>query len=343
MDVLRKRLLPPAPLVVVSVAIFLIAAYVLSAVHLNAGLDVLAKPGPDAPKTLMLELAVLAAEFLAMTALLLIVVKISNRRMIKTYREERRMLHAVKSAEEADHVKSIFMADMGHELRTPLNSIIGFSEVMRDETFGPLGNEQYKSYVEDINQSGRHLLATISDILDLSRIQTGETELDERPMDLAECLETTTAMLSCQPEAATLTFEFDFYGNLPPVLADREAIRHILQNLLANAIKYTLEGTVTVWAHIGQGGDVEFGVTDTGIGMPPEELENLTLRFNQIDDTWKRKFEGTGLGLVLVKALMERHDGDVTVESDLGVGTTVRCRLPRQRILEASAMQSSAA
>ncbi|MFP6746839.1 MAG: HAMP domain-containing sensor histidine kinase [Alphaproteobacteria bacterium] len=343
MDSPRQRLLPPKLLVAISIAITVIAAVALSAIHLKGEQDALAGPGADAPQTLVLELAVMASGFAAITALLFTVVWVGNHRLIMNYRQVRRLSHAMKTAAEADHVRSIFLADIGHELRTPLNSIIGISELMREETFGPMGNEQYKSYIDDIHQSGRHLLATISDILDLSRIQTGQTELHHKPLDLAECLLTTTGMLSSQPEAAALTFGFDFYPNLPPVLADQEAIRHVLQNVLANAIKYTLEGTITVWAHMGPGGGVEFGVTDTGIGIPPDELEKLTRRFNQIDDTWKRKFEGTGLGLDLVKALMERHDGGVTVESDIGVGTKVTCRLPRGRILDASMTRSSAA
>jgi signal transduction histidine kinase len=209
MDALRKRLMPPILLVTITVTIFVLTAAVLSTVHMNAYGDL---GGDRVRPTLLLELGILLAAFGILFALLLATVRIANSRLIENYRQERRLSHAVRRAEEADQAKSVFLADISHELRTPLNSIIGFSEIMRDETFGPMDNSQYKSYAEDIHQSGRHLLALISDLFDLSRIQTGETELDEQPLDLAECLHTTARMLSCQPEPAALNFEFD----LPP-------------------------------------------------------------------------------------------------------------------------------
>jgi signal transduction histidine kinase len=293
--------------------------------------------------TLMAELAVMGTAFTVVLALLLAIVGVSNRRLMADYRQERRLSHAVKSAEEADRIKSVFLADISHELRTPLNSIIGFSEIMREEVFGPIGNEKYRNYANDIHQSGRHLLAMISDLFDLSCIQTGQTEMTEALLDLAECLQTTTRMLSRQPEAAALVFTFDIQPRLPEILADRQAIRHVLQNILANAIKYTLEGTITISAKIRPDGGLEFAVSDTGIGIPDDELINLTQRFNQIDETWKRKFEGTGLGLALVKAWMARHDGNVTITSEVGVGTTVACNLPQQRVLLTSDKQGRAA
>ena len=214
------------------------------------------------------------------------------------------MTHVVKAAEDANGAKSIFLNDISHELRTPLNSILGFSEVMQAGLYGPLDNPQYVSCVDDIHRSGRHLLSIIDDLADLSKTQSGETEMNEAPLD---------------------------------------AIIHVLENLLTNAIKYTLTGSIIIKAQIRQDGDLEFSITDTGIGIPKDEVQSITQRFNQVDPSWKRKFDGTGLGLALVKALMARHDGDAAVTSEIGVGTTVTCYLPRRRILLAAASKESSA
>ena len=339
----RKRLLPVKVLAAIFVVIFLIAAVALSSFHMDAYEAISGVSGHDVPQTLAMELAIIFAAFMALFVLMVSIVRVSNRRLIDNYRQERRLSHAVTSAEEADHAKSIFLSDISHALRTPLNTIIGFSEIMREETFGPLGNAQYKSYAGDIQQSGRQLLSTINDLLDLSRIQAGQAELDEKPVDLAQCLENVARMWSERQEAEMVTFDFDLPTRLPPIMADEELIRHILQNLLANSIKHTLEGSITVWAHVRLDGNLEFGVTDTGIGIPPEELAELTDRFSQIDESWKRKFEGTGLGLALVKALLAHHDGDVSITSEVGVGTTVTCFIPRERVLLGSEIRNQVA
>lgn len=282
-------------------------------------------------RTLLLELGIMLASFAVIFALLLAIVRVSNLRLIDNYRQQKRLYHNVQRAEESDAAKSVFLADISHELRTPLNAIIGFSEILLDETFGPLGSQRYKSYVEDIHSSGRSLLAIISDLLDLTRIQSGQAELQEEAMSLSDCLKDTADMLSCQPEAMDLEFHFNLDPDLPELLADRRAVQHIVQDLLSNAIKYTLEGSITVAARLRQDQTIEFSVADTGIGIPDDELHRLAQRFRQIEVSWKRKFEGTGLGLALVKALMNQHGGDVSIDSEVGVGTTITCHFPRSR------------
>lgn len=294
-------------------------------------------------QTLLLELGFMLASFAVIFALLLAIVRVSNLRLIDNYRQTKRLAHGVKRAEVADSAKSAFLADISHQLRTPLNAIIGFSEVLKDETFGPLGSQQYQSYAEDIHHSGRRLMAIVGDLLDLTRIQSGQTELDEEAISLGDILETTTQMMSCQPEAMDLAFHCNPDPNLPRLFADRNAIRHILQDLLANAIKHTLEGSITVTARMRGDHSLEFSIADTGIGMPESELEKISQRFRQIEVSWRRKFDGTGLGLALIKALMTQHDGDVSITSEVGGGTTVTCHFPGRRTLSSSREPSYAA
>jgi signal transduction histidine kinase len=282
-------------------------------------------------QALLLELGIMLISFTVVFLLLLTIVRVSNSRLIDNYRQQKRLAHKVTRAEEADLAKSVFLADISHQLRTPLNAIIGFSEILKDETFGPLGNQQYQSYVEDIHHSGRRVLAIIGDLLDLTKIQSKQTELHEDALPLGECLQTTTQMLSCQPEAVGIGFQYELAPNLPQLFADQDAIQHILKNLLSNAIKYTLDGHITVAARVRRDQSLEFSIIDTGIGMSRDELEHINQRFNQVEVSWKRDFESAGLGLALVKALMLQHDGDVSITSEVGVGTTVTCRFPPRR------------
>ncbi len=297
--------------------------------------------GPrDEIRTMLLTvLAIEALLFGLIILLLLAVARTSNQRLIDSYRQQKRLAESVQRAEDADLAKSVFISEVSHDLRTPLNSIIGFSEVLKDGTFGALANEQQKSYVENIHQSGQRLLTIITDLFDLGRFQSGKMELQEDKVDLGACLETTTAMLRCQPDAMALDFDCNLEPNLPPLLADRDALQHIVQDLLLNAIKHTLSGSIVVAARLRPDRALEFSVSDTGIGIPENELASLTERFNQVDGSWRRKFEGTGLGLALVKAVMSQHGGDLNVSSEVGVGTVVTCRFPRRRTLDLAGEQ----
>ena len=219
-------------------------------------------------------------------------------------------------AEKANRTKSEFLANMSHELRTPLNAIIGFSEMIKAEVYGP-GLPRYRDYATDIHGAGQHLLSLINDILDLSKAEAGKLELHVEPVDLADLIRESTRLMSERAAQQNLRLTLDIAA-LPPLLIDRLRTKQILLNLLSNAIKFTPEhGSVSVKADLDQAGRVVICVRDTGIGIAPEKIALAFEPFRQIDSTLARKFEGTGLGLPLVKTLIELHGGDVTLESGL--------------------------
>ncbi len=239
---------------------------------------------------------------------------------------------AAEEAIAANRAQSEFMAAVSHELRTPLNAIIGFSEMIKDELLGPIENEQYKLYSADINSSGTRLLAIINDILDISRIEAGNTTLQEDAIDTEYLVASTVRLVSARPEAEGLAITMESEANLPALKADDKAVKQVLFNLLSNAVKFTDKGAVTVKIATTADGWLQIAVSDTGIGIAQEEIENLTQPFYQVDSSLARKFEGTGLGLALSKSLMELHDGELLIESIETVGTTVTCRFPPERL-----------
>lgn len=239
---------------------------------------------------------------------------------------------AVEEASSANRAKSEFLAAVSHELRTPLNAVIGFSEMIKDEMLGEIGNDQYVVYAEDIHRSGSHLLSIINDILDISRIEAGNRELNEEEISLNEIVESTLRMMRGRSEAVSQDLRAIVPDELPFMLADNRAIKQILVNLLTNAMKFSDDGaTITVSARLAATGGLELSVADTGIGIPPDVLERVTEPFYQVDSSLSRKFEGTGLGLPLVNSLVELHGGRLSIQSELGTGTTVRCRFPSAR------------
>ncbi len=239
---------------------------------------------------------------------------------------------ALDTAAAANRAKSAFLAAMSHELRTPLNAVIGFSEMMTTETFGALGHKRYLEYARDIHGSGVHLLALINDILDLSRIDAGEGQLDESVFDPRDVIAESLKLVSHQAGAARIALESDCEAGLPFVRADRRRLKQALINLLANAVKFTPpNGKIAVRAFIRQGGIV-ITVTDTGIGIAPKDIARALEKFGQVDSSLARKYEGAGLGLPLAKQFMELHGGSLTLESTLDVGTVVTITLPGSRI-----------
>ncbi len=241
---------------------------------------------------------------------------------------------AKEEAELANRSKSHFLANITHELRTPLNAIIGFAEVLRDELFGPLGNKQYQDFVIDIHESGRHLLSLINDILDLSKYEIGHRELQAHPMELAVAVEASIRIIRQRAIDKNLTLIDEVPRDLPPISAESRAVRQILINLLSNAIKFTpAGGKVTVAADRVPGGTLALSVSDTGIGIAPEDIPRAFAPFEQIDSDLTREFEGTGLGLPLVKSLAELHGADVRMETEVGKGTTVTVEFPKDRVL----------
>jgi PAS domain S-box-containing protein len=253
---------------------------------------------------------------------------------------ERAAQEARLRAETADNSKSEFLANMSHELRTPLNAIIGFASVMEAESFGSLGSEKYNKYTQYIGQSGRHLLALISDILDLSKVEAGAEELHEEDIDVRMVSESVVRLVSDRAVKEGVRIALQAPAELPALRADARKLNQVLFNLLTNAIKFTREGgQVALALSCGPEGGHVFEVSDTGIGIAPENLPKVLSKFGQVDSSLTRRHEGTGLGLPLTKALVELHGGTFEIESEVDVGTTVTVRFPVGRIVTKSAPQ----
>ena len=232
---------------------------------------------------------------------------------------------------DASKAKSDFLARMSHELRTPLNAIIGFSDIMRDALVGPI-DARYRDYANDINAAGRHLQRIINDILDISKIEGGGLELQEEMVAIEEVVEECRRIVAAMADIAKVSLAIDLPGFLPPIRADHLRLRQILLNLLSNAVKFTPPGgRVTVTAAVDLAG-VAISVEDTGIGMKTEDIAIALTPFRQIEGAMSRRFDGTGLGLPLAKALIERHGGALEIKSAPGVGTAIRIRLPQERV-----------
>jgi signal transduction histidine kinase len=238
---------------------------------------------------------------------------------------------AQKQAEDANRAKSEFLANMSHELRTPLNAVIGFSEIMREASFGPLA-ARYREYAGDINASGRHLLTVVNQILDLAKVESQQLGLDEGWYSLPEIADACLTIVQGKALKGRVTIETDLPADLPLLFADQTRLRQILLNLLSNAIKFTpAGGTVILSAQIAAD-HAEIRITDTGIGMNAAEIAIAFTPFRQVDSSLSRRYEGTGLGLPLAKALVEQHGGTLALESQPGLGTTAILILPADRI-----------
>jgi signal transduction histidine kinase len=251
-------------------------------------------------------------------------------------RAEAGLMAAKEQAEQANRAKSMFLANMSHELRTPLNAISGFSEIIQEELFGPLGDPHYSEYARDIHASGQHLLSIINDILDLSRIEEGMDELEESEHAIVDAIEACLPLVRERSAAARVRIELDIAAGLPRVIIDLRRVKQILINLLSNAIKFTeAGGNITILAAMAEGGSLEIAVRDNGIGMRPEDISRALEPFGQIDSSLARRYEGTGLGLSLARKLVEAHGGRLLINSELGVGTNVRMLLPPDHLVKA--------
>jgi signal transduction histidine kinase len=234
-----------------------------------------------------------------------------------------------RRAEEAHRAKSEFLANMSHELRTPLNAVIGFSEIMRDELYGSLGDPRYREYAENVCAAARELTALINDILDMSRVDSGHWPLEPKAVDLKAVASEAAKIVDHQAFSAGIGLKLALDG-LPTVQADPRALKKVIVNLLSNAIKFTPRGgRVTVSAEADDEA-VTLKIVDTGIGIAPEDLPRLGMPFTQLESQLSKQYKGSGLGLALAKSLTELHGGTLTLASVQGGGTTVSVRLPRR-------------
>jgi len=250
-------------------------------------------------------------------------------------RVEEELRIAKIAAEEANSIKAAFLANLSHELRTPLNAIIGFSEIIRDEIYGGAPHEKYQEYASDIYENGRHLLALIEDILDFSRLRSGRATLREERVDLAQATAAALGAVATLAHSRGVELTVGIPPGMPALHADPTRIRQILINLVNNAVKFTPPGgRVEVRARVTGDGSVELQVVDTGVGMAADDIPKALEPFCQLENTYTRRFGGTGLGLPLCKTLAERHGGSLTIESEPGRGSTVTIRLPPERVAD---------
>ena len=249
---------------------------------------------------------------------------------------------AKEKAEAVSRVKSGFLATMSHELRTPLNAIIGFSDVMRGEILGPLGNDQYREYAADIHESGTHLLEIINDFLDLSKAEVGKLELREDVFDLHNTIRSVRQLTGASIRAAGIAEVFDLAADLPLLRGDERKTKQVLLNLITNAVKFTpTGGCIGIEGDFDPATGLSLTVTDTGIGIAPDDIRRVLEPYEQVDSSLARQHQGTGLGLPLVRSIMELHGGRIELNSEVGVGTQVRVTFPPERVIVESRVGNS--
>ena len=248
--------------------------------------------------------------------------------------DERARGHA--EAVKASDVKGRFLATVSHELRTPLNAIIGFSEMLTTDTQGWLDPQKRLEYAQIIHSSGHHLLDVVNTLLDISKIESGTMTIDQEPLDLSEMTRDCCALMALRAQAGEIEVERVVGPDLPPLLGDRRALKQVVINLLSNAIKFTPAGGRVVLAIVRDGDMIDLSVADTGIGISANDLPRLGDPFFQAKGSYDRAYEGTGLGLSVVRGLVGLHGGRLTIESAPGVGTRVAVRLPIAGVEDAS-------
>jgi signal transduction histidine kinase len=284
-----------------------------------------------------------AATAVTVTIVVALPIILYSQYMIRKLRASRRALKdvttrlavAVDDAEQASRAKSTFLANMSHELRTPLNAIIGFSEMIRDQHIGPVGNHRYLSYADDIHVSGRHLLNIINDILDLSKIEAGKMSIAAAAeFELAGAVADSLRIVHPTAEQAEVSLIADLPNLAVRLVAVERMVQQILINLVANAVKFTPPGgSVRLTGAPAPDGSYVLTISDTGVGMTREEVARALVPFGQIESAMSGKHAGTGLGLPLAKAMIELHDGSLRIQSVPQEGTRVSLTFPPQRVV----------
>ena len=269
------------------------------------------------------------------SAMIVVLIGLVVRHQKKTQRD---LELAKELAERANQSKSEFLASMSHDLRTPLNAIIGYSEILRKELFGPLGDRRYKEYAKDIHDSGSLLLNLIDDILDISKVEAGKYELSDTELDIAGLLQSCFRQLAPSAEAARLTLLAEIPSDFPALRGDERTLIQILNNLLSNATKFTPEGSkITVSAKLDKSTGIVLAVSDTGVGMSESDLAKVRQPFEQARLTASEQPKGTGLGLYLSAKFMKLFGGSLSIESEPDKGTPITLRFPPDRTIRSTA------
>ncbi|MGE0093948.1 MAG: ATP-binding protein [Alphaproteobacteria bacterium] len=306
---------------------------------------------PDLPGASLMRriLPEIAAAFVVIAAVMLVVLRRAQLAQLKITeaarllaeqnarleRSEKALIAAKDEAERANRSKAEFLAQLSHEIRTPMNAIVGFSELLGSEAYGPLGSPQYREYAEHIQTSAQHLLNLTNDVLDLSRAEIGRLDLAESGVDVGATIDFVVRMLTKDATAGGIVLTWKMPDGHLMLLADERRLRQMLINIVNNAIKFTpVGGTVSAAAVRRPDGGITVQVTDSGIGIAPADVEKALRPFTKLKADTTRSYEGAGIGLALTRQLVELHGGHIDLDSELGKGTIVSLLFPKERTIE---------